>query len=74
MRTEPRSCARPSDAAIRGTRVVHLRSATNLRSADRGGQGRNGRRERRAYAQVGREGTGSSDEEGGALAAMGGPR
>jgi len=26
-----------SDAAIRGTLVVHLRSATNLRSADRGG-------------------------------------
>ena len=43
-------------------------------SADRGGQGRNGRRERRAYEQVGREGTGSSDEEGGALTAMGGPR
>ena len=26
-----------SDAATRGTLVVHLRSATNLRSADRGG-------------------------------------
>ena len=27
----------PSDAATRGTLVVHLRSASNLRSADRGG-------------------------------------
>ena len=26
-----------ADAATRGTLVVHLRSATNLRSADRGG-------------------------------------